>query len=378
MAGEGNFHAYRLLRSGRRGFLFAKYLIVTLSHGLRRGDATGQKTVVFIKGKNQLRYQSFLAPQLQAEFGDSDVFTASRLPLDPSRRRLAGFSFLSTMRQAVFLALMLATGRRRYLDLYLLEFQAEIDRIVGRSFGNIENFVCLNDQPYDVAAILNTLHSRGNCRTVVVQHGLVLNEKFYFPSVAREFWAWGELSKRHYRSWDQSAKIVVKGRYAGDAAMKRERYLSLPADGRLKILVAPSFFHDEVNEIVTGLKAELSGDHLDKAVVAIKLHPAMKFQGRLTSRLRKQAPWLESETAPIETLAEEYDVLVTKNSTSAIDFLLRGKPVFFHPPNGGADFPSMDYGFPLAHLKLLIEGRQVETNKKNDARRGFLKVALNV
>lgn len=378
LAGEGNFHAYRLLRSGRRGFLFAKCLVTTYSHTLGRGTVASRKTVVFIKGKNQLRFQSFLAPQLEAEFASVDVFTGARLPVEANIQQLARFSPSSVMRQAMFLTFMLATGRRRFLDLYLLEFQAEIDRIVERSFGAIENFVCFNDQPYDVAAILNALERRGNCRTIVIQHGLVLNEKFYFPSVAKEFWAWGELTKRHYRNRNKTGQISVRGRYENDRTVKSEVYLPIPADRPINILVAPSFIHDEVKEIVFELKAVLPDHCPERANVAIKLHPATKFQGRLTHWCSVQAPWLKKETLPVEMLAAKYDVLITKNSTSAVDFLLRGKPVFFHPPPDGADFPSQDYGFVLTQLGPFLDGDEIDADVKNQSRKAFLRASLNV
>lgn len=379
LAGEGNFHSYRMLHSRKRGLLFAKSLAVTLSFALNRGEVASQKAVVFVKGKNQLRYQSFLAEQLQKELGKCDVFTSSRLPLDIDRSSLGGFSLSALVRQATLLTLMLVTGRRRYLNLYLLAFQVEIDRIVNKSFEHINTFLCFNDQPYDVAAILNSLHNKKRCRTIVVQHGLILSEQFYFPTVAREFWAWGELSKRHYRSWSRTGSIFIKGRYIGDEAKKGEHLvMDRPIGEPLKILIAPSHIHIEVQDIVLGVKSILPEFYREKTTFAIKFHPATKFKSWLKFRCWWIAPSLNVETAPMEALAERYDALITKNSTSAIDFLLRGKPVFFHPAFNGADFPSSKYGFTLLQLKNLVENRTLDVNDKNVERMKLLKDTLNV
>jgi hypothetical protein len=133
----------------------------------------------------------------------------------------------------------------------------------------------------------------------------------------------------------------------------------------LKILVAPPFFRHEVKEIVSSPKSVLPEDFGNKVIIAIKFHPATKFQSRLKFQCRKKAPWLKTETEPMEVLADRYDATFTNNSISAIDFLLRGKPVLFHPLCYGRGFPSADYRFTLPEIKYFIYLNNIYSKKKN-------------
>jgi len=378
LAGEGDFHCYRLLKLGRRGFLFSKYLLTTLSYFKGTGGCATTRTIAFVKGGNQLRYHRHVAEQLESDFGEVQLFTSSRLSVCPASLMLPRLSVLDVLLQFYFLLLTLLTGRRRYLNLYFLAFEAAIVKTVGTGFQAVETLICYNDQPYDVAAILHALHDHDTCRTIVIQHGLVLSEKFYFPSIAREFWAWGELSRTHYCARDQFSRILIKGRYNEDVIIKRDNFIVPGAGKPLRILVAPSYFHDEVKQTLESLGNMLSGEFGVKASVAIKFHPSTKFAGLLKLWCVRCAPWMSEEIEPMEELADKYDVLVTKNSTSAVDFLLRGKPVFFLEPRSDEEFPSISYGFKLEQLSPLLTNFSTDLCNKNASREKFLRLALNV
>ena len=378
LAGEGDFHCYRLLAMGRRVFLFSKYLLTTVAYCLGQGGGATERTVAFVKGKNQLRYHRHVTTQLNSEFGPVQLFVSSGLSLSPEFRMLPRIPVSAVFHQFCLLTLLLLTGRRRYLNLYLLAFAGAVGKVVEKGLGGVKVFVCYNDQPYDVASILFALNNRKNCRTVVIQHGLVLNEKFYFPSVAEEFWAWGELSREHYRAWSSSARLLVKGRYADDARKKREEFI-LPVDGEpLRILIAPSHYHEEVKQILTSLNKVLVDMPSRNVFFAIKFHPSTRFIGLLKLWCVRHTPWLGEESDPMEALSDKCDVLVTKYSTSAVDFLLRGKPVFFLEPRTDQGFPSEAYGFELGQLGSLLCSSLSDLDRKNTARKKFLEIALNV
>jgi hypothetical protein len=378
LAGEGNFHLYRLLNSGQRVFVFAKCLLTTLNYFRGHCKPSQARNVSFVKGTNQLRYHEYARVQLELEFGAIELFASSSLANVTNSFLLPRIRVSELLQQLGFLALMLLSGKKRYLNLYLLAFTAAIRRVVDSGFPRVETFVCYNDQPYDVAAILFSLNDRNHCRTIVIQHGLILNEKFYFPSVAKEFWAWGNLSKKHYRAWSRLSQIVVKGRYSDDAANKQDRFVLPPAGAKIRILVAPSFFHEEVKQIVTALSLALRNNPQDSEFIAIKFHPATKNLREIKAWCNKTIPWLAEETAPMEALAERYDVLITKNSTSAIDFLLRGKPVFFIDHLGNHEFPSKAYCFSVEQQGFILRERNLPTDAMNSARKDFLKAAIDV
>lgn len=273
---------------------------------------------------------------------------------------------------------MLLSGNRRHLNLYLLEFYQSIEKSLAIGAQNVDTFVCYNDQPYDVAAIVHSLNKRENCRTIVIQHGLILSERFYFPSIAQEFWAWGDLSRSHYHSRTLNSQILVKGRYRTDSSSKKDRFLWPPESAITHILVAPSYFHDEIKDILRSLNDIMTVELMKTTVFAIKFHPSTKLAWSLRKWCKANTPWLIEEHDPMESLSKNYDALVTKNSTSAIDFLLNGKPTFFTELKGNETFPSQAYGFHINQLKSALQLKQLNTEEKRNGRDFFLLKALNV
>ncbi len=379
LAGEGNYHAYRLLREGRRLFLFAKCLKTTFNywvgHKLRKAVAT--QSIAFIKGDNQLRHHRYTETLRQKLIGSTPLF-ADVATKKNGAGLLPAISVQSLALQVGYLVMLLLTGRQRYLNLYYLAFHAAIQQVVSVGLKSVNTFVCYNDQPYDVASLVVALHQRGDCRTIVVQHGLILSPAFYFPSIAREFWAWGVLSEKYYGSRDPVARILITGRYAEDAFLKRDTFIPFGPAKSVKILSAPSYFHDEIKRTVTSLDPIATIVPEDKARFSIKLHPATKFQVGLRRWLVRHAQWLEEENESMEHLAEKFDALVTLSSTSSVDFLLRGKPVFFVTPRHDNEFPSARYGPDLNCLKVFLLSSEFALEQYNSARLSFLKDALNV
>lgn len=376
LAGEGKFHLYRQLKQGRRVFIFAKLMLTTLSYFRGRGERVGATAVSFVKGVNQLRYYKYARAQLEDEFGAIQLFVPTPFPDVSGVSMLPRVGLISVLQQAFFLLCLLITGKRRYLNLYLLSFAVAINRVVNEGMSQVNTFICFNDQPYDVAAIVYALNRRNDVRTIVIQHGLILSEEFYFPCVAKEFWAWGELSRRHFRSWSSGSKMLVKGRYVSDKKDKSSVNVFPNKWEGVSILVAPSFFHSDVKELLEILCRSLQGDARERARVAIKFHPATKFLWLLKGWCKKTVPWIGEEFSPMEVLADRYDLLVTKDSTSALDFLLRGKPVFFQNLQDGPDFPSELYGLDVRNISDIFGG--VLVGGKNSARLKFIESSLNV
>lgn len=375
LAGEGDFHLYRLLRE-RLLFLFIKCLLNSLAWFRGNGSETAARSVAFVKGANQSRYFRYARAQLTAELGSLQLYESAPPPANAEAILLPRFQARDVARQTGFLLMMLMTGKRRYLNLYLMQFAAAVRHAVDKGLPSVESFVCFNDQPYDVAAVVFALNQRKTCRTIVIQHGLVLSPNFYFPAVASEFWAWGELSKQHYRAWDKGAQLVVKGRYQSDAAAKADTFVWPPQDRPVRILIAPSFFHDEVKTILTEIDKILSPEVKKTVRIAIKFHPATKLIWRLRWWCHRHVPWLSEEHEPMEQLATKYDALVTKNSTSSVDFLLRGKPIFVINLHSRNDFPSPAYTLELKKIFAMEEFKQ-SANNLNAARLNFLQTALN-
>lgn len=373
LAGEGNYNFYKMLSAGRRWFIFAKCALITYAYSKGKPDSPPPCSVIaLVKGENQSRLIKYLEQGLMGDFG-----CIKKIAAGSSLSGVSNFPRISSKEaiiQISALAMMLITGKRRYLNIYFFHFSEAIKRaILNSNLKNTKTVICFNDQPYDVAAIIKSFNEQGLARTIVIQHGLILNEKFYFPTVAQEFWAWGELSREFYRAWNTNSRIEIRGRYQEDARLKADKPL-IPEDiDCLKVLLAPSFHHSEVKELVQRSISLLPAG----AKVAIKFHPATKMRRLLALRCKRAAPHVAFEYSSMEEAASVYDVLVTKNSTSAIDFLLRGKPVAFLELRADSRFPSTDYGLDISDLSTISEMRNAMATK-NAQRLRFIRESLNV
>lgn len=377
VAGEGDFNIYRQLKEGKRFFLFAKCLITSWSYYRGRGDQATEKTVAFVKGPNQLRYQKQVMQQLEDEFGGVEIFMTAPIKGAKSNKFLPRINLIDVAHQMIYLLCMLLTGKRRFLNLYLLSFSAAIDKVVCQGIKNIKNFICFNDQPFDVAAVVYALNKRNNIRTIVIQHGLIVSEKFYFPVVAQEFWGWGDLSKIHYCRWDLKGCINIKGRYKSDVKIKDDCFKILNNHESISILIAPSHAHHEVLDLIWAVN-EINIKNSVKIKLGIKLHPSTKLLFYLALKIKRKKIKIQFEEDGMEELADKYDGLVTVNSTSSIDFLLRGKPVFFSKVYDSNRFPSQDYGCVLIDLSNFCSLEINSILKKNNSRLRFLMSAINV
>lgn len=377
MAGEGDFNIYRQLAAGKKLFLFVKCLLITWSYAHGRGELATKKTVALVKGPNQKRYQKKVAEQLSDEFESVELFMTSLARNSELYKLLPRINFWLAVQQVIYLLCMLFTGRKRYLNLYLLSFYSSIFKSVQIGFSNVENFICFNDQPFDVAAIVHALNRSSRTRTIVIQHGLILSEKFYFPSVANEFWAWGELSKAHYRSWNKNGKILIRGRYKNDISFKKNNYLWPDSDQKKSFLIAPSHIHSEVKEIIKVVRSLEVFSLVGNSKLGIKFHPSTKFTWILKFWCRFILKEIIFEVDEMEGLSDSYDFLITKSSTSSVDFILKGKPVFFLDNIGVKNLTLVECGFNVSDLNFVINNKNIDDSSKN-LRNKLLIDAINV
>ncbi|WP_379552921.1 hypothetical protein [Qipengyuania sp. DGS5-3] len=212
-----------------------------------------------------------------------------------------------------------------------------------------------------------------------------MSESFYFPTKAQKFRAWGRHGSQHFWGLDRRAHLDLVGRYAFDKSNLVANWVFPDKNApSVRVLLAPSFNRCEVLQLASALSAVGKPVTLDGGwQVGLKLHPATKRPEALWRKIKVILPGIKRETGHMEDLAHSYDALATKNSTSAIDFLLLGKPVGFADIPKEAAFPSRDYGFAIdelpsffsapynADVAALLAG-------KNEGRLRFLNEALNV
>ncbi len=162
----------------------------------------------------------------------------------------------------------------------------------------------------------------GKQRTLVLQHGLIMDQRFYYPIRATKFLAWGERSREIQYN---DAKVEVTGTY-------KFSQISAMTLSEIKTLIFCVNSHDDqaVKQKIDILYeiCQEYGYHL-----IVKCHPGSLFG-------LKQ--WTDMYTGkPITFYKEErlqdipFDAAVTENSTIIIDLIAMGKPfVLFDDING--------------------------------------------
>lgn len=378
VGGEGNRHLHRTLRGGKRIFVGLKLLKTAwvYSRGPRHG-AINADSLALANGPNQLRHHRKALTLLTKEIGAVELrILRQKSCVLQGDGYFPGIPMASFLKQCAILFGLLLTGKERFLNLFYIDFYSAIEKLVRQRCGSVSNFICYNDQPFDMAAVVLAFKKSTGVNTIVVQHGLILNSAFYFPVNAHDFWAWGELSKENFAARDNNAGIVIKGRYLEDSTrLVKARCLQLSS--QVSILVAPSHIHAEVTGLLTILSSVISQlRNTTVPRVAIKLHPATKLNFLIKRFCRSIFPGIVFETEDMDVLAEKYDVLLTKNSTSAVDFMLLNKPIFFSNFMHNGKFPSGSYGMPVERLGDFLSG--VSMPCLNNNRITFLREALNV
>ena len=157
----------------------------------------------------------------------------------------------------------------------------------------------------------------------VIQHGLLLDETYYYPVYAKHFLAWGSRSKALLHN-DPKAMVVGTYKFAG-----LERRTGKP-DARKKLLYCVSITDmDLVAKKIRALRRVVGGD----CTLMVKMHP-----GSLYSNERLEEEFQGSGIAFYKecTISEiDFDMAVIENSTVLIDLLFLGKPFFIFDTRKG-------------------------------------------
>lgn len=382
LAGEGNFSIYKKSTPKQRAYLGLKLLLNSVAFWLGgQNKEVSAVNIFYVKGQNQCR----LHKHANLAFREAKEESMTLIQPDWSWwQRKDNFSRWFKMEgkyvsaQLYLIASYVLLGEKKYLNLYFLSYQTAIEEGIRKFGTKIEFFLCYNDQTYEASSIILALKRLTSAKTVVFQHGLILSPSFYFPVNADEFWAWGELSKRSYFARCKKSRFIVKGRYLEDRIIRRECVADLIEPGQPRILIAPSHVLQEIIDLVASTLKSVEGLRVPYKV-AIKLHPATKLKIFIIMYCGVRNISVEPIRSEMEDVVGRFDAIATRNSTSAVEFLLRGKAVFVDIFDSSRIFPSLEYAAPLSMLGNYIKAlKRIEGEFQKLPRLTFLKNAIDV
>ena len=257
-------------------------------------------------------------------------------------------------------------------DLLILYYhlQKQISRDFEENFPSVNKLFFFNDRSYLNYLIISSA-KKLNVQTIVYQHGYIANLSSYFPIHADEFLSWGRHAYDLAETYGQAHKVTVDCRSLRDRELLNES-LQIPHKNNCQVLIAFNYRADQLGRLskVIGTLGEWG------LPVTVKLHPSQKLKSITKIKLKWLHPKVRFVALQMDELVEMFDVLITISSTSAFDFLLRGKPVVFLDDGPIKMIPSFGYGFRLGDLKSNFSMDQDKLYAKNSKRLSFLSYHL--
>lgn len=269
----------------------------------------------------------------------------------------------------IILKFILFRKRKNLLEIYYF-LQKLIFSNFEKNFPNVKMLYFFNDRSYLNYLIISCAYTR-NVRTCVYQHGYIANLSSYFPIHAHKFLSWGKHAFELAQLFNQEHKVKVNCRTFKDQELISHD-LQIPNKDDCRVLIAVNYRANQLNRLPRIIRV-LRDCNLS---VTIKLHPSQKFKWITKIKTKLKSPGVEFVSKQMDDLVETFDVLITISSTSAFDFLLRGKPVIFLDDGPENMIPSFSYGFSIDDLMSNFALDQESLIEKNRSRISFLSYHL--
>jgi len=372
LAGEGNFAALKRKILSQRVIFSMKLIVKVFIVSFSKSRAVCADDVVYVCGKNQHRLLDSIAIEKYGVSGSYYVLDQPTRLFDRKinfKSSFVSISFRYFLILIIYLLAYVVSGNKRSLARFYVEYYNGVSSFFDKYLINTKRLIFFNDQNFEAASLVLAAKRHGKL-TAVIQHGVIVAYNYYFPINCDEFWGWGDAGKKHFYSRGLKGKYLVKGRKLKEdhglsgGYVFPDFYLDSP-----RLIICPSFYWAELSCFLKLLK-KISRYNVD---IYFKPHPATKFKFFLFFLVRSSgAEWVSSKDS-IQSVAMAFDFLVTKNSSSAVDFLILGKPVFsLFSSHTDTDIFN-NCLFTHNDLFHVLEGNKVEfESEKNDRRLKFL------
>lgn len=156
-------------------------------------------------------------------------------------------------------------------------------------------------------------------KSFILQHGLIMDKRFYYPIYADYFLAWGIKSRELLRN---SKKVVITGTY-------KFRFISEANESINdfnKILFCISSLDN--NKVQTKIDNLLELSSKSNRQLAVKCHPGSQFDIQYWKKLYSSTNVLFYQEELLENL--DFDLAVVENSTVIIDLSALNKPFILY------------------------------------------------
>ena len=174
----------------------------------------------------------------------------------------------------------------------------------------------------------------------VLQHGLIMDKRFYYPIRAGRFFAWGLKSKMILENDD---KVVVTGTYKFDDLKQNETAIDKKVDILFCIGSLDTAIVKRKIDILIGITKKYG------MKLYVKCHPGSLFDLNVWEETYKGAGIQFFKESRLEEI--KFDLAVSENSTVIMDLIALGKPFIL--------FDSLD-GYFGEYFKVIPHGNSME------------------
>lgn len=223
------------------------------------------------------------------------------------------FSFLKTLLTSLWKEEKLPNRMMNVLIRYYIRYLDQIS--------DMDAFFLLMSDHHFFSTVTAACYER---KSAVLQHGLVMDKRFYYPIRAGHFFAWGEKSKKLLNN---DERVTVTGTYKFGFAKNMDSDFTEVKD----ILFCISSLDKKIVKDKIDCLYKLAQKH--RFHLSVKCHPGSLFKVDYWKSLYKDTDISFYQEELLRTI--KFDLAVPEGSTIIIDLLAMNKPfILFDKPNG--------------------------------------------
>ncbi len=193
------------------------------------------------------------------------------------------------------------------LILYYCRYLDKIDR-------NTCDYLMMTDHHFYSSII--ALRETVSCS--VLQHGLILDKRFYYPIRASRFYAWGSRSKELLEG---DERVVIAGTYKFKDIIKNPG-----SEQKRQVMYCISILDNEKVRKKIDELYRLS--RKQKFKLLVKCHPGSMFDVEKLRAIYQDSDIIFYQEETLDQIS--FDVAITENSTIIIDLAAMGKPFILY------------------------------------------------
>lgn len=235
----------------------------------------------------------------------------------------------------ILISLFSAAFLREPMQVFPLRYLVKaIKRYIGRVEG-IELFILMSDHQF-----FSTIFASEKCiESIVLQHGLIQDKRFYSPVYADRFFGWSKKSLQLLGT----NRVVVTGTYKFEPQANSNKTIVFNSQMRLLVCFSSSKTSKDISKRLKPILALRDQYHFR---LLLKMHPGSIFSLDSLAEFSKDDSVEIYKEEKIEDIS--FDFAFAEESTAVLDIASMGKPFILCEDTNGGYFSEYRGILPIA------------------------------